>query len=284
MAEQNENRLGGMTSKQKVTAIVLVVVVLIILWQVMGLFEGPKPTVPVPPPAANKARMNPAAPGGAPSPSMVQGGAIRPVSNPSNINLPSMAPGAAGEEPMQLREVPVPPQTSVLEGQKKLEQEYVDQLNQLQTLKVQREIAETNQAIAAARLATVTAEKNVSDILTKPSQPTGPAIPEAAYSNALVSPTIPGAQIELGGGPANKPPSEQPPPPPKPIEANYTVVSVTQEMGRWNAVVGVEGKLYSVSVRDVLPDGSIVRSINKNGIVIVDKEGKKKRINIVTSI
>lgn len=285
--ERGPGRLGGMSTKQKVTIGALAVVVLIILWQVMGLFGGSKPTaVPV---AKKPAVMSATAPGmpagqhapgvpGTPTPATMPAAPGNPAV-PGNAMPPSAAsqPGAMTPE-VNIRQAPVSVENKLLETQSQTEEKYVGQLNQLQSLKVEREIAETNQAIAAARLATVTAEKSVSDLLTKPSEPTQPevSVPPGAYSAALVNPALEGTQVV---------PPQNPPPPPKPMEITYTVVSVSMQLGKWTAVLGYEGKLYSVSVGDVLPeDKSIVRSINKNGVTLVSKEGKRRKISILTSI
>ena len=55
------------------------------------------------------------------------------------------------------------------------------------------------------------------------------------------------------------------------------------QFNRWTAVLGSQGKLYNVAVGDVLADGERVLSISKSG-VILEKEGKSKKISIISSI
>lgn len=256
----SENKMGeGMTKKQKATAIGLVVVLIIIIWQVMGLFGGSKPeSTSAIVPAAHKGTMS------ANNPATTQQIAARNNANPV-INNPSVR-----VQQTQLREMPVNMDARLVDLQKQTEQKQIDQLNQLQTLKLQREIAETNQAIASARLATVTAEKSVSDLLTRPAPQ---QVPASAYTSTLVNPTQTGVQV-----------ASEPQQAPAPVEVQYVVISVSMEMGRWHAVLGYQGKLYNVSIGDILPaDNSVVVSIGKNGVILL-KDNKRKKISIISSI
>jgi hypothetical protein len=283
--------LSGMTTKQKAMAGVIVFVILVIIWQVMGLMGGSSSSgaiepVTTPVPKKTSAAMNANAP---------KGGAVAAINQPAQVNAANPQAAqlttqeAAAQQPM-VREGTLSMDNQILELQKKTEEKYVDQLNQLQMLRVQREIAETNQAIASARLATVTAEKNVSDLLTKPSQPILPL-----QQQQLPPPQMPSGTYDntaLGGQPSTPPTTEVVPPPPAttvqiplpPVEVPYFVVSVSMQFGRWSAVLGYQGKLYNISVGDVLPvDRSVVASINKNGVVLV-KGKKRRKISIITAI
>jgi len=255
-------KLSSMSSRQKITAIVLVVVLIFVGWELIDLFGGGKSETPVattPTPAAQKQ----------PGQMTVNGPTGAPPARPSPQN-PAMAAAQGPSEQPLLRETTVSVDSQILELQKKSEQIYVDQINQLQMLKLQREIAETNQAIASARLATVTAEKNVSDLLTRPSTP--PTSQTQAY---LASTSTGEMAIPL-------PQTGQIPP--APIEVPYVVISVSMQLGRWNAVVGYQGKMFNVSIGDVLPlDGSVVVSISKNGVMLV-KNGKRRRVGILSSL
>lgn len=258
-----------MTSRQKITIGAFAIVVLVIIWQVVGLMGGgskPATTAAIKPVAKPAGQMAATSPTGTPA---MQTG----PNAPSQAGAPTQAQIPAQPS---MREVPVSLNAQIVELQKQTEQKFVDQLNQLQTLRVQREIAETNQAIATAKLATVTAEKSVSDILTKPSQPQYPTF--AGGYAAPASTTNPSSTTEAI-------PAQAPAVSIAPIEiAAYTVISVTMELGRWNAVLSLQGKMYSVSIGDVLPiDGSVVTSINKNGVVLT-KDGKHRRISILSSI
>lgn len=270
-----DNPPGEKSSRQKIIAVIVVIVVLIVIWQVIGLFSGgssaPPPTItPV------KTNMNAAAPSGAAQPQNP------PPAAAQGPGLPlSPAPGATGmpqnQTPAdQFREATVGLNPELADVQKETEQKYIDQLNQLQSLKIQREIAETNQAIAAAKLATVTAEKNVSELLTKPTTP--PPLPLTGI--------VPPSGTVIMGPPAPTPPPSPPvtPVPPPPPEIKYRVISIAMQLGRWSAVIESEGKLYNVMVGDILPpDNSRVVSINKNYVTLL-KNKKTRMISMVPTI
>lgn len=275
------NILSGMTPKQKVMAAVIVIILITIIWQVMGLMGGSNSSesiTPIPqgqPPAT----MNANGPKGSAPITVGQTTASQQAN-------PQLQAGHTVAQQPAIREATLPPaEGQLLELQKKTEEKYVDQLNQLQMLRVQREIAETNQAIATARLATVTAEKNVSDLLTKPSQPVQPVTLQQLAPPQIPPGTYDNSALGLGG-----PPAENVPPPPAttavviPPEIPYSVVSVSMQFGRWNAILSSQGKLFNVSVGDVLPlDRSVVASISKSGVVLV-KGKKRRKVSIVTAI
>ncbi len=232
--------LTNMTTRQKITIAAIIVVMIIVLWQVIGLFGGGKtPTITS---AANKSAMtNKNQPMGPPPQPMPQPAQIKPAS----------------AQPMSPREM------ELMKLQEETQAKYINALNELQMLKVAREIAETNQAIVISRLATVTAEKNIVTMLSGPS----PQVASAAYAKGLVNPTAASAA----------PVVTQP-------EVTYTAISVSQLHYRWNAVIGYAGNLYNVSVGDVLPaDGSLVISIDKSGVML-EKAGVKRKISLVPII
>jgi type IV pilus biogenesis protein PilP len=75
-----------------------------------------------------------------------------------------------------------------------------------------------------------------------------------------------------------------PPPVPEEEVVPYTVISVSKIENKWNAVVGVQGTLYSVHVGDIIPaDGSRVKSISSSGIVL-EKKDKERKISLVPII
>lgn len=282
--EKKEGIFSRLDTRQKVIGGVFVVIVLIILWQVMGLFGGGTTTPATPTPAPQAKQGTP--------------GTMTKTPPVATANPTAVTPPAVQAQPQPVQTAPLTVDNTLLETEKKSQQKYIDTLNQLQLLKIQRDIAETNQAIAVAKLATVTAENAVSNLLTKPA---APIIPPSAYSNMLVNPTQqgtlstqfpPGKQSLPTRGEETAPtttttgkPTEAPSnPPPSPPEAQYSVISVSMQMGQWKAVIGFQGKLYSVSVGDVLPaDKSVIVSINRDA-VILEKDGKKKKISIISSI
>lgn len=264
------NPPGPKSNRQKVIAVIVIIVMLIIGWQIMALFSGGTPPTAEITPAA-KPQMSSAPPANAPAGETP----APPAGQPTEGALPAEAGAPAPPPPSgQLQQATVDLTPQLVEVQKESEQKYIDQLNQLQNLKIEREIAETNQAIAVAKLATVTAEKNVSDLLTKPETPppgtiVGPILPAVITPPPPPPPPTTEVKVEL------------PPPPPEII---YNVTSVALQLGRWSAILSHEGKLYNVTVGDILPpDGSKVIEIN-NRFVVLQLKGKRKTIGMVTSI
>lgn len=245
--------LSGMTTRQKVTAGVFVLVLLVVIWQVYSLFGGSR-SVPYVPPATNTA-MKDNTPGGAQRTTTPQQMSPQQMT-PQQADLPKPAPVTQREaELMQL--------------QQETQAKYLAAINELQMLKISRELAETNQAIMTAKLATVTAEKGIVNLLTPPQ----PTVAQGAYAKSLVNPATAGG-----------PPTGQVVAPPTQPEITYTVISVSQLEYKWGAVLGYQGNLYSVSVGDVLPpDGSVVSRIDKSG-VILEKDGVKKKLSLVPII
>lgn len=284
MAEKRNlnGAFSSMTSKQKIMAALLVLILLFVLWEVAGLFGGSAaPATQTITPVNNAAK--PAGQMGASSPNSAGPAQNNmPANNPNN---PAAMNQAQPQVQPQLRETTVSMDSRLLDMQKETQQKYIDQLNQLQNLKVQREIAETNQAIANARLATVTAEKNASDLLTKPAAPIPQQVPVSAYTSTLVNPTPTG--VNVTGAPSEAPPAASTTTTvvSTPAELPYVVISVSMQLGRWYAVLGYQGKIFNVTVGDTLPvDGAIVGSINKNGVTLLLKNGKRKRISILSSV
>lgn len=259
MVPENKMNLKSMTTKQKAMAAIIVVILLIVIWQVVGLFKGSNAPAPIPTPPQKMAAAGPtgAPPSSPTSPSPAMGG----------MAPPSMPGAMPSEDQTQIQPTKVR-QSDFLATQQEAQKNYLLQLNELQRLKVEKEIEETNQAIAAAKLATATANKNIGDLLAKPVAPTPPP---SSYANQLEGPT------QLGGGPTS--------PPPQIVEETpYVVISVSMEMNKWSAVIGNKGVLYNVSIGDVLPpDGSIVSDINKGG-VILKKGNTKRKVSLVSSI
>jgi len=265
--------LRNLTPKQKGMAAAIVVIVLILLYLMKGMFGGgsvPETTIkPSPAPTAMSATAPPGAvPARNPTPTAAMG------------NTPTGQQPAANAMPVPVK-ASIPQDVSLLSKQKEDQEKYIDSVNRLQMLKLEKDIAETNQAISAANLATKTAEKNINELFVKPAPP---PVTTADYAAKLGGPaTTPTPAIVT-------PPPEAPglPPgglaPPEQPEIPYVVISVTMIAHKWSAVMGYQGKLYHVSVGDVLPvDGSRVLAINKSG-VIIQKDSKRRKVSLVSAI
>lgn len=248
----------AISTRTKVTAAVFVVIVIFLLYEVFQIFKGGGDgSAPVAPAATSKMSgtnnpMNAQAPSGPPPP---QAATLTPATTPT----------ARDAELMRLQQA--------------TESKYLSAVNDLQMLKVEKDIAETNKAIMSARYDTITAEKNIVNLLKPPPTPT-----TASYAPSLVTPGTEGTPTT---------PTVTPPPTvtatmtttttQTEIE-NYQVISVSLLNNRWGAVLGLQGNLFSVQTGDVLPaDRSKVVSIDKTG-VILENGGKRKKFSLVPII
>lgn len=228
---------AGGSSRQKIMLGVVIVVVGVLAWQVFGMFSG--------------GGSSSTPPAGSTTPSMP---------SPQPAALVSAAP--AKDAPLTPREA------QLMKLQEETEAKYIAAVNELQMLKVEKDIAETNKAIVTAKLDTVTAQKSMVDLLAPPPppQPT-----QADYAKNL-------AAGQAGGAPTTGAATTTTAP-------TYTVISVSHLQGRWNAVVGYQGKLFNLFVGDVLPsDGSTVTSISKSGVTLRATDGTTKTLSMVSII
>lgn len=240
--------LQSMTTRQKVTGVIFVIILIVVIWQLIGLFRGAGTSAPTV--TSTK-------------PAHVTAGQASPqLSKPSPANLKGPAAAPLSQREMELMQL-----------QQQTEAKYVAAINELQMLKIQRDIAQTNQEIARARLETVTAQQGIVQLLSP--QPATPA----TYARGLVNPVT--------GAPAAPTTPQQPAPPvvaPVQTEVNYSVISVSQLQSRWSAVLGYQGNLYNVFVGDVLPpDNSTVVAISKAGVVL-QKDGARRKVSLVPII
>jgi type IV pilus biogenesis protein PilP len=236
MKSDRAQGIANMSTRQKVTIGVFVVVIIVVIWQVIGLFKGDSQ------------------PAAVPAPTMAGTGQPGMPSQVMPAQPPAPKPAAA---PLSQREI------ELMRLQQETEAKYIAAINELQMLKVQKDIAETNKAIATAKLDTVTAQKGIVQML----EPQAPPPTPADYAQSLVNQTASaqGAGVRSG-------------------EVSYTVISVSKTQSRWNAVLGYQGNLYSVAIGDVLPaDGSKVISIDRTGVVL-EKDDVKKKVSLVSII
>lgn len=251
-----------LSTKQKVIAVLFVVITCFVIYEVMGLFSSEKPSAPAIKPTAQTTIQ----------PKSIAGRTEGSVGGPASL---AMQPSAS-DTLTPVNAITFPKENADVQKQQQQQQQqqqsYLDSVNQLQLLKVKREIAETNQAIASARLATETANKSMSDLLTQPA--VLPMVPGGSDMGKM-STTQSGDQL-----------SDKMPPPivkSQVLDIPFTVVSVSMQFNRWNAVLGYENKLYSVLIGDSLFDGSKVVTITKNGVTLL-KDGLRRKISIQTTI
>ncbi len=219
--------------KQKAIAFLFLMLAIFAVWEIIGLFRG-------------KNAAAAAAPASKPI-SQLQAQAVQPAA--------AKAPVIRNTQSAPLKAQPVaestPPTTIVLTQQEQVQSKYVSALNELQMLKIQKEIAETSQAIVAAKLATTTAEKSITNLLSENEGSKNPP------PQPVASP------MEAGGG--------------------YSVQSVSMEQQQWHAVVRFKDRLYNVTAGDMLPpDRSIVKSIDQRGVTL-DTGGMEQRVPLSVS-
>jgi len=276
MALENKmkEKMTQTTSRQKVIIAVMVIVVLIIVWQIVGLMGGGS-SAPAPSPTIQpKSTMSASKPGAKEENNHPSVQAAVPAAD----HTPKMASGPQVDESLRQPSIVNDPQFNRI--QRMTEEKYVGKLNELEELRIQRQIAETNQAIAAAKLATVTAEKDISDLLTTPA-PSASVYSTGQPVKTSVDVIPPGGAIPN----ASPSPSEEAPktaPPPAEV-VPYKLVSVSMLLNKWTAIVALQNTMFTVAVGDVLPpDGSVVTSISKSSITL-RKNGKSRKISITSS-
>lgn len=274
-ADRNSQEGVGFTTKQKMMTGGVVVILLVLVWQVYGLVSGggenptPAPIVKNNQQAATKppGQMTAAMPG----PNANRMMPSTPANNFNNQNQTMQNGSPAGAPQTVPKEAQGMSIADVLKKQKDQQEKYLTTINELQMLKLQRDIAETNQAISAAKLATATAEKNIGDLFVKPAPP--PPTPASSYGPGLV---IPATATGSSSSPTGQQPADVGPIP-------YVVISVSMQMNKWTAVLGASGKLYNVSTGDVMSDGWVVGSISREGVVL-KKGGVSKKVSLIPVI
>lgn len=263
MTPDQKPTTSAMTTRQKITAAILAIIVIVIAWQIYGLFAPDGATTETITPVANKT------PAAGP---IQQSGPIK-ATGPQTAMSP-VAPVAQVARPMQPQ---VSPQEAELQRLQQLSQsEYISAVNQLQKLKIERDIAETNKAIMTAQLDIVTAQKGIVDLLSPPAPPPAPA----TYAQGLGGTPVPvGVPQQVSAQPVVQTTVTSITP-----EVNYSVISVSRLQNKWMAVLGYQGSLYSVAVGDILPpDRSTVVSIGRTG-VLLEKDGTRKKVSLVPII
>jgi len=254
----SQSGFAALAPRQKMMAIIFLMIAIFIIWDMVGMFRGSKAIEamlsPSPPAMAADAPVLKSTLPPAPPPAVHQ----TPTPTPKSIPIPNPPPQSRILTPQQSHpqvEMTLPT-SNVFVQQEQIQNKYVSALNELQMLKIQKEIVETSQAIVAAKLATATAEKSISDLFSEASASTKGAA--TSPSSTLVVPL--------------------PPPTPKPIGSGYSVQAVSMGQDQWHAVVKYKNKSYSVGVGDLLPpDNSVIKTIDQNGVVI-ENAGIEQRI------
>jgi hypothetical protein len=280
MADEKAKTAASADRRKKIMIVAIILLFAFLAWQVYGMFGGGSDT---PPPVTT----NPKLAAKLAQAKQDNSAASSQTQNAASPGAPNMAPTSqsmasqtqvAKQLPMSDREV------ELLKLQQETESKYIAATNQLQMLKLTLEIAETNKNIMAAKLDTLTKEKGIVDLLTPPKKPTVEVNYNEQMGNTGQPPVVaqtPAKSVTATNIPA--PPQVPAPPEEEPV-VPYTVLSVSKIQERWSAVVGVQGALYSIHVGDVVPvDGSKVVGITSGGIML-QKNGKERKISLVPII
>lgn len=227
-----------MDKKTKIIVGGMAVVGIIIIWQVMGMFGGSGASAQN---GASSIQANPEVP---------KKVALRDQRPPMNQQNAAMQQQAMDRE-MEL-----------IRLQQETQAKYVAALNELQMLKVQKDIAVVNKDIAKAKSDTISEQAKVVETL----MPLTGGRPAEAAETAQKKDQQPAQQQVLGEKP------------------DYRMVSVSRLRGRWAAVLSAGGSLYRVNAGDVISyDNSEVISINKEGIVL-EKDNVRRKISMTPII
>ena len=228
--------------RKKATAGVILLVVFILVWQISSLF--------------GKASSPPKAGGASVAVAQTANSATTTPPPPPPPPKPAEVPQTV---PMTEREI------ALMTLQQETQTKYLEALNELQMLKVTRDIAFTNRDITNAILGKVESQKKIVEMLA----PTAPLPPPPSASTSTSTQTS-STQTTTTGGLSQ--------------EVTYTVVSISQIQYRWGAVLSYNGRLYNVHVGDILPsDGSMVVAIAKESVTL-QSNGVQKKISLVPII
>jgi len=263
MANQTGNTMSGLSSKQKIIGVVAVILLGVVIWQIIGLFTGDNGSASAPV-TTTPVKSNSIMSANGPS-SMNQAPNAPKMTAPNMTPLPPAAPQQIQAAAMVSSDDKAT--SEMIKDQEKNQIQYLGSLNKLQNLKVEREIAETSQAIATAKLTTAKAEKDMSDLLTQTTQKQQISLQD--YANKLAANPTNALTGMPPTGPATVTVSTTKETAATIPAPEYVVLSVSMLRDKWNAIIGNKGKLYNVSVGDVLPDdNSIVTAINTNGVTL----------------
>ena len=196
--------------------------------------------------------------------------------NPDTPEVGSLMPPqqkATDQKPITEREA------QLIKLQQETQAKYIAAVNELQMLKIEKDIAETSRDVSKAKLEGITAQKGIVDLLTP--EKVAVATP-ATYAQGLLRDSARPPSTVTDTTDTTK--SDAVVSPQSISSDSYTVVSISKLRGQWIAVLGYAGTLYKVSRGDVLPnDGSVVTSIDRNGIKL-EKDGKTIKVSMVPII
>lgn len=136
----------------------------------------------------------------------------------------------------------------------KKQKAYLSSVNELQSLQLQQQIAQTKQQIAAAELQAAQSNKKRQSLVAPPQKPVFEKIENAQpTAPVVVSPTI---------------------------SNNLNLQYIANIGGKWQVIISSNGKLINGTLGTILPDGSKIAKINGSSITLnLDGQTKKLTIN-----
>ena len=231
--------------RQKITVVAFILVLVFLAWQIWGMFASDSASSSAP--------------------------TYNPQLTPAQRSVPieaTIKPKTELTAAEQARQ----------QQQAQAEDRYINLIQELQALKVEKDIAEANKSIMAAKLDTVTAQTKIVTMLGQP------ATPAAGYAPQLVNPVSSNSEIHPSAPPTSTMAQDNNNPPVINNNSSYTVISVSKLRSKWQAVLGNQNSLYNVAVGDILPaDNSKVVSIDSAGVVL-ENNGKRRKISLVPII
>lgn len=225
-----DNARTASNPRKKAAAGIIILIVILFVWQISSMFGK-----------ATHSRTD-----------AVGGAGVASAQTKSGSPPPPKTTAVPQTTPITDRE------SALMTLQQETQVKYLEALNELQLLKVAKDIAVTNKDISAAKLDRVSAEKKIVDLLGLASAPPPAATTVTTTQAQTVAP--------IGQ------------------DVTYNVVSVSQLQYRWGAVLSYRGALYNVHVGDILPpDGSMVVAIGKDSVTL-QKDGVRKKVSLVSII
>lgn len=249
-----------MESKKIVTIGLIAVVVAFGVWYGMSIYAE-----------QDKAALEAAKPKPMETPKTATLMPTTPAANPAQTATAATGPAAGSGAGQQTKLVLTEREIQLMKMQQEAQAQYLQLLDQLQTLRVQKDIAETNKDIMKAKMDAVFALRKMNDLLAPPAPPPAPVLDNSKLGDNGAGTPAAGRQglpVVGGGGDSS----------------DISVVSVTNLQGRWMAVLNTGGKLISVAAGDKLEsDNSIVLAIDRSGIWL-EKNGIKRKVTMMSFI
>jgi type IV pilus biogenesis protein PilP len=237
------DKIKQLEAKQKVILGIVIILFIYLIYLAMDTFKGTSST---PAPIEQTPSVQPETTD-AESPTTTS----PVVTGPQGTSPAQQAPIAPVEEAQELG--PTPEQLALLADSQEMQREYLKLVNEYQIAQLQEKLAMANAAIADAQFKSA-------ETLAKTD-----ALSQKAASDKV--------KMELESSGANK--AKMVAEKIKEIEKKIQAIYVGKQRGSWVAMLDLDGSYFEVKVGTHLPDGSIVTSINHQGVVVTKDSSKR---------